>query len=488
MAIHEPGASSPAGLRGGGHGQRFARALGAWDLTLLTIGGIMGSGLFLASGLAIQSAGPAIVLLFALALITMTVEIVALGEMSAADPVPGSFLVYARRVLGPGVTFVTGWIYWFSSVLTMSSEVTAAALLTRVWFSGIPLWAWALAYSSLIVGLNLFGVRSFGSIEGAMAAVKLIAILAFVALGAALVAGPWLHHPLPGAGLGALLGSAGPLVPHGLRGLGGAFLLVLFAYAGTGIVGMAAAEMRDPARNIPRSVATTVPLVGIMYLGSAVLLITMRPWSQAPTASSPFVAALGATGLPFVAGVMNVVLLLAVLSTMNAALYANVRVLYTLAAEGQAPRGLGRLNRQGVPARATAASAILLAATVVLAMVLPHRAYAYLITATGFQAMFVWLVVLGTHLRYRPYLLARGRTVAYRLRGYPYTTIFAMLVVLAALGGILLAGHDLPAAVVGLAGIILAGLAWVVLRHRLPAVPDPAGQGPSGVRGGSSAP
>jgi AAT family amino acid transporter len=242
---------------------------------------------------------------------------------------------------------------------------------------------------------------------------------------------------------------------------------VLFAYAGTGVVGMAAAETRRPQETIPRSVAITVATVAVMYLGSAYLLTAMQPWATVPETSSPFVSALAGVALPGAETLMNLVLLFAVLSTMNAALYANVRVLYTLARERQAPAYLGRLSRNGTPATATAASALLLLGTIALALILPHKAYTYLVTATGFQAMFIWLMVLGTHLRYRPYLRQRGKALPFRLWGFPYTTIATMGIVMAALAAALIGGVDVVGSIVGLAGILLATLAWFVARGRL---------------------
>ena len=447
------------------HG-RFARALRTPGLTLLTIGGIMGSGLFLASGMAIRDAGPAALGVFGLGFVAMYLEIRALAEMSVANPTPGSFLVYCRQVLGPGFTFVSGWIYWFSSVLTMSSEVTAAALLTRVWFPQWPVWLWALAYSILIVGVNFFGVRGFGSVEAVLAGTKALAVLAFVALGGLYLAG-MLPRTTGGGGLAALAQHGG-LWPHGLGGAAGALLLVLFAYAGTGVIGMAAAETKDPPRTIPQTVRWTALLVGVLYLGGVFTLLALVPWWQVPVTSSPFVAAVARTHLPLAAGIMNLMLLLAVLSTMNAALYANVRVLYSLADQHQAPAAFGRLSRRGVPANATWASAGLLAATIVLAYALPHKAYAYLVTATGFQAMFIWLTILLTHLYYRPYLQRhRPERLSYRIFAYPYTTLVVIAIVLAGLVGALGAGSERIGAGVGLAGIVLALVAWLVLRRRL---------------------
>jgi L-asparagine transporter-like permease len=437
---------------------RWKRDLRAPGLALLTVGGVMGSGLFLASGLAIQAAGPAVLGVFALAGLAMYLEISALGEMAAADPRPGSFLVYARQVLGPGVTFVAGWIFWISSVLTMSSEVTAAALFTRLWAPHVALWVFSVAYSALIVGLNFVSVRGFGRIEGVMAGVKALAVLAFVAVGLILIGRV---HPV------ALPGPGG-WTPNGWRGVAPSLVLVLFAYAGTGVIGMAAAESADPARTIRGAVRVSSIALPLMYLGAIWLILRLVPWSRVPTTSSPFVAAVTALGFPGAASILNVVLLFAVLSTMNAALYSNVRVLYSLAGEGEAPAALGRLNGRGLPAAATWTSAGLLAVTLLLAIFLPHKAYAYLVTATGFQAMFIWLVVLVTHLRYRRVLLRRGpERLKWRLWGYPFTTCFVIAVVLAALAGAPIAHGEEVGALIGLGGILLMVPIWYLVRGRI---------------------
>ena len=456
MAIRPPGprgAARPAAAA-------LPRALGAPTLSLLALGAMMGSGLFVASGLVIRAAGAAALGLYAVGWAAMALEIGALAEMAAANPVPGSFLVYAREVLGPGWSFVSGWVYWLSSVLTMSSEVTAAALLSRGWAPGLPLWVWSLGYSAAVIAANFASVRGFGALEGVMAALKIGAVLAFLVVGATALAGR-------GAHLAALTGGQG-LLPHGLPGAASGLLLALFAYAGTGVLGMAAAETRRPATAIPRAAGATVALAGLLYLGSVLLLLALVPWSRMPETSSPFVAALAAAGRPLWAGAMNAVLLTAVLSTMNAALYANVRALFGLAEQRQAPARLGRLDRRGIPAAATWVSAAALGATILLAYLLPQRAYADLVTATGFQAMFIWLMILVTHLRYRP-LLARTRPGAprFRLFGFPLTTLAVIAVVLAALAGSWSVPAERVGAAVGLGGIALAALVWLAARGNL---------------------
>jgi L-asparagine transporter-like permease len=293
-------------------------------------------------------------------------------------------------------------------------------------------------------------------------------VAAFVVLGAVRVLGFWPGGPAAATAWTNLTGHGGWL-PHGWVGLAPALLLVLFSYAGTGVIGMAAAETRDPPITLRQAVQGTTALAGFLYLGTVLLLLSLVPWSRLPVTSSPLVRAVAVLRLPYGAGVMNLVLLFAVLSTMNAALYANARVLYALAAAGQAPAPLGRLHRRGLPANATWASAALLTATIALAYLLPHRAYAILVTATGFQAMFIWLVVLCTHLRYRRYLERRREAggLAFRLPGYPLSTYLPIAIVLVGLGGAFLRGGETIGAAVGFAGVAAAAAAWWAVRTRL---------------------
>lgn len=428
----------------------------------------------MASGLTIRHAGPGVLLFYAIGALAMYLEITALAEMSIATPTPGSFLVFTRQVLGPGWTFVSGWIFWFSSVLTMSSEVTAAAIFTRYWWPGVPLWVWSLVYSALVIAINFVSVRGFGTIEGFMAGVKTVAVLAFIAVGILALTrliptthpinpNPWvdmLHH--------------GGWLPHGWLAASPAMLLVLFSYAGTGVIGLAAAEAKNPKVTLSRAIYQSVALIIIMYLGAVFFLLTLTPWYRQSDTISPFVLALHAVSLPYVSWIMNLVLLFAVLSTMNAALYSNVRVLYTLAHQGEAPRLLGRLNRKGLPARAIWTSAGLLGLTIVLAYVLPHKAYAYLVTATGFQAMFIWLIVLLTQLYYRRYLVRHHpEKLTFKLWGYPYTTFLVMAIVMAALLTSPLAKGELVGALVGFGGILVAWGAWLAARGKIRVPPPP---------------
>lgn len=260
----------------------------------------------------------------------------------------------------------------------------------------------------------------------------------------------------------------GGWVPNGWYHALPAMILVLFAYAGTGVIGLAAAETKRPKETLGRAIRNSTVLVTLMFLGSLAVILVLTPWNVQSDAVSPFIVALRQSTLSFLPLIMDIVLLFAVLSTMNAALYSNVRVLYGLAQQGDAPRALGRLNGKGLPSRAIWTSAALLALTILLAYVLPKRAYSYLVTATGFQAMFIWLMVLLTERLYRPYLEKHHpETLTHKLWGFPITTYVVMAVVLCSMAVSPFARGELVGALVGLGGILGALVVWLLVRHRL---------------------
>ncbi len=412
------------------HRSGSRRELGVLEVTLMTVGGIVGSGLFLASGQAIHDAGPAVAVAYVIGATAMAIELMALAEMSAADPERGSFLTYARRVLGPGATFVGGWIFWFSSVLNMAAEATAAATFARLWFTHVPVWVFAVGFSLFIIGINFLAVKGFGEVESTMSAVKVLATLGFVAVAALAIFGVIGHRGPAGTGLGVFT-RAGGFFPHGVRGVGAAMILVMFSMAGTGVLGLASPSIRRPERTMGPSILATVGTVYLIYTASALGIVGLTVWNRVPAhTKSPFISALHTLPFPWLADVMNVVILFAVLSAMNAGLFATDRVLSSLARAGDAPRRLGRVSG-GVPRTANAVTGAALALVSVLAYFLPKTAYLYLVTATGFQAIFVWILIVVTQIYYRRHILAAGRRPRFLLPLHPYLSWFEVALLVA---------------------------------------------------------
>lgn len=450
------------GRRFGDAGQKARKNLGPGRMTLITVGGIMGSGLFLASGQAIRLAGPGIVVAFAVGVTLMVLEAAALAEMSAADPVRGSFLTYARRALGDGPAFVGGWVFWFSSVLNIGAEGVAGALFTRLWFPAVPVVVFSVGYALLVVGINFLTVKGFSTVESVMSVAKVVVTAAFIVVGLLAVLGLIPHHPGPAPRLWT---AAPAFFPHGAAGVAASMVLVLFSMSGTGVLGLAAPDAKRPEATIGRTMRNTAVIIYVLYVGAALTMTGMVLWSRMPTAQSPFTVAVRLLPWPWASEVVNAVILLAVLSTMNAGLFATDRVLAALGRSHDAPAWVAR-EANGIPRRANAVTGALLVLVSGLTYFLPHTAYLYLVTATGFQALLVWILIVLTQIYYRPRLVRRRRPLRFRLGGYPWLSWLTVAALAAVMATAPLAPREPLALGIGLAVTAAFGGAYWVVRNR----------------------
>ncbi|MDA8344039.1 MAG: amino acid permease [Thermaerobacter sp.] len=439
--------------------------LGTPQLTMMTIGGIIGSGLFLASGQAIRQAGPGLILGYLIGATAMAIEVTALAEMSAADPEKGSFLVYSRRALGPGFTFVGGWVFWFSSVLNLAAEATAAGVFTHLWLPNVPTWITSTTFALLIVGINFLTVKGFGEVESGMSVIKVGAIALFIVLFGLIVFAGWpvsLGHGM------ASWSVAGGFLPNGLRGVAAAMIVVMFSMSGTGVLGLAAASVRKPERTVGLAVRYSVLMVYLLYIGSILGITSVIAWNKVPaTGESPFLAALHRLPWPIAAQIFNVVILLAVLSAMNAGLFATDRVLAGLAKAKDAPKWLEEKGDKP-PRAANAATGALLVAVTLLTYFLPKTAFLYLVTATGFQALFVWLLIVLTQIYYRRNLRKEHpERLRLKVAWYPYLSIFEVILLLAIIATAPLAPHQILPLVLGVVITALFTIVYLFIRpHR----------------------
>ncbi len=431
--------------------------LGVLDGIMLGLGSVIGAGLFVATGLAVRQAGPAVLLAFAIGGVALVGVLTGLAEMAASNPAPGGLRTYARESFGPWLGFVIGWMYWSSGVLTMSSEVTAAALIAHAWFVHAPLWALSLFFSAVITAINFMDTRGFGKVEDGLAVIKVAALAAFILTGA------YFLTRGGGAGLQAIRAEGVGLArffPTGLRGLGASMLMVMFAYAGVQVVAMAAPETKDPPRTVPRLIGGLILSVLTLYLLAFTVLLLVIPWRELVPGASPFVQALQRLGLHGVGGVFALVVLTAALSSLNSALFGVSRMLRSLAHDGEAPRAFVRETTAGVPLWSVAASGLVLALAALVAYRLPHQAYVLITSAGGFIAMFNWTVISLTHVRYRSVLLRRrSGGLVYRAWGYPYLSLLTAAIAV----GVLLTTPLVPGQLPGLlVGIVQFGLVNVV--------------------------
>ncbi|MGW5149230.1 amino acid permease [Rhodococcus koreensis] len=403
-------------------------------VVLIAFGGIIGAGLFVGSGSVIASAGPASILSYLMGGILVMLVMRMLAEMAAAEPASGSFATYARKYLGDWAGFLTGWLYWYFWVIVVAFEAVAGAATIRIWLPDVPLWTTSLAIIVALTAVNLISVKSFGEFEFWFAAIKVLAIVAFLVLGTLYVAGAWPNSN----GSIFFLASEGGFAPHGWIPVFTGVATLIFSMLGSEIVTVAASESSEPVKAISKATSTLPWRMMMFYVGSVLLLVTIMPWDLLPTDSSPFAAAIGSMGIPAAGRLMDVIVLVAVLSCLNSGLYVSSRMIYALTGTGDAPRGLATLNARGVPMRAILASTAFSYLAVVMAYFSPDTVFYFLTTSSGAVALFVYLAIAGSQIRMRRHRRQIGDTdIDLKMPLFPYLsyfTVFAIIGVIALLG------------------------------------------------------
>jgi GABA permease len=397
-------------------------------MTMIAFGGVIGAGLFVGSGVVIKAAGPAAVLSFVITGLLVVLVMRMLAEMAAALPAVGSFYEYARLAWSdrPRISalagFLTGWMYWYFWVIVVALEAVAGAGLIRFWMPNQPTWLISLVLLLLLTGTNLISVRSFGEFEFWFASIKVAAIVAFLAVAGVYVLGLW-----PGITASvANLSTHGGFAPNGpLPILTGAVAATGF-YFGAEIVTIAAAESAEPAKAVARATNSVITRALLFYVGSILLVVCLVPWNSAGI-STPYVSALNAMHIPGAAHIMNAVVLTAVLSALNSGLYASSRMLFALTGRGDAPQGLSKLSRSGVPYRAILLGTLFGYAAVIMSFVSPDTVFAFLVNSYGTVAIFVYVSIAISQLRLRT-RLEREEPARLRIRmwAYPYFTVLAI--------------------------------------------------------------
>jgi len=395
------------------------QGLRVWQLTLLALGTVIGGSFFLGTSIAINQAGPSVILAFLLGGLLVYLILTAFSEMAVANPTSGAFRVYCEDYLGPMAGFVVGWVYWTGLVLAMSSEAVAVSLFLRAWFE-IPLPLLAALVVLTVTLFNLLGSHLFINIESGLAIVKVLAVVGFVVLAFMLIMG--LVPDREAVGLGVL--PEEQIFPNGLAAFAGSMLIVIFTYAGFETIGFAASEAINPDQTIPRAINWTVISLVSLYTLSLIMLMPLLPTAVLTEEVSPWVAGLVARGLDWAGSIINLVLITATISTMLAAMFALGRMISSLASEGQAPSWLRNVNG-GVPRRGIIFSGAGMLSGILLAYLLPEEIYIFLVSSGGFAFLFTYLLIVYTHYIYRRKEgCPAGRC---RLPGYPYTSIFTML-------------------------------------------------------------
>ena len=404
------------------------RGLSKGQIVMIGLGGAIGTGLFMGSGLAIGYAGPAVIVSYALAGFVALVMVFSLSEMAVVHPTAGSFGTYAETYLNPWAGFVVRYTYWIAQVIAIGGEAVAAGLYMTFWFPQVPVWSWALGFCLILLYFNSRSVRNFGTVESWLALIKVSAIVLFIILGTASVFG----LGLPAVGFHNLTGLPGGFMPTGVRGLWMAVIVGIFSFNGIEVIAVTSGEARNPQSAIPAALRTMVARLFLFYLLALTVIVTTVPWTATGVkivAQSPFVSVFQHSGIVHAAGIMNFVVISAALSSMNTNVYLCSRMLFSLSRGRYAPERLGTLSSRGSPIAAILASGacILIAAGV---SIFTPNAYAYLLGVALFAAILVWIFILASHLSFRRH--HRAEELPVRMPLFPWMQ-YAGLAMLAAI-------------------------------------------------------
>ena len=423
MNAPQPDSDGPSALSSG---------LKPRHVTMISIAGVIGAGLFVGSAAAIKLAGPSVLISYALAGTLVVLVMRMLGEMATANPDSGSFSVYADRALGRWAGFSIGWLYWWFWVLVIPVEATAGAKILSGWIDW-PQWVFALIITALLTVTNLFSVANYGEFEFWFALVKVLAIVGFIGLGMFAILGL-----LPGSHTSGLSGFTDyGFFADGWSGVLAAMLTTMFTFMGTEIVTIAAAESNNPVEGIRKAVNSVIWRISLFYLGSIFVVIALTKWNSASLQENgSYQEALNNMGLSKLATVLAFVILTAVASCLNSALYTASRMAYSLGQRGDAPKAFASTNKHGVPQVAILASVAVGFLAVFGNYLLPEKIFTYLLSTSGAIALFVYIVIAVTQLRARAAMDKAGARPAVRMWAFPvltYRTIAFIVVTLGAM-------------------------------------------------------
>ncbi|HZT02521.1 MAG TPA: amino acid permease [Steroidobacteraceae bacterium] len=375
------------------------RGLGKAQIVMIGLGGAIGTGLFMGSGLAVGYAGPAVIVSYALAGFVALVMVFSLSEMAVVHPTAGSFGTYAETYLNPWAGFVVRYTYWISQAIAVGGEAVAAGLYMQYWFPQVPVWMWAVGFCLVLLYLNSRSVANFGTVESWLALIKVVAIVLFIILGLVRIIG--IGHPA--VGLHNLTGLPGGFLPKGIAGLWMAVTVGIFSFNGIEVIAVTSGETKNPEVAIPAALRTMVLRLFLFYVLSVAVIVTIIPWTETGVkvvAQSPFVTVFQHSGVRDAAGIMNFVVISAALSSMNTDVYLCSRMLFSLSRGGYAPQVLGTLSGRGSPVPAILVSGVFVLISAAASIFTPN-AYGALFGVALFAAIIVWMFILVSHLSFR---------------------------------------------------------------------------------------
>ncbi|MBJ9990508.1 MULTISPECIES: amino acid permease [Paenibacillus] len=397
-------------------------------ISLMAMGGVIGTGIFKGSAETIGLAGPGVIISYVFAGLLLLVVMGAMAEMATVYP-GKNMKDFVREAFGERVSFIMGWMYCFLWLSVCVIEIIAAGSFLQYWFPGVPLWLLSLASAAFIILINLMSVGSFGEFEFWLAGIKIAMIIVFIVLGACLIFGiipssntPYLHN----------YSAAGGFLPNGWTSIFSALLVVMFSYGGSELIGLTLTETENSEKVLPKVVRNFILRIILFFTLPILVICGLIPWNQLGPESSPFVQVLTATGLSGAADLMNFILVTAVLSAANSGIYGASRMLHSMAAAGEASPALARTNRRGIPVNTLLLCAVILILGSMLGMFAQDQLFRVLMAVPGFCVLLVWICISLAQIKLRKSYPVEP---SFKVWGYPYVTsaVVACLAVIAAM-------------------------------------------------------
>ncbi|MCO6561029.1 MAG: S-methylmethionine permease [Gilliamella sp.] len=416
---------------------QFKRTMKTRHLIMLSLGGVIGTGLFFNTGYIIATAGAiGAIIAYLIGALVVYLVMLCLGELAVAMPETGAFHTYASRFISPGTGYTVAWLYWLTWTVALGSSLTAAGLCMQYWFPTVSVWIWCLIFCIVIFALNIITAQFFAESEFWFSIIKVITIIIFIVAGAAAIFGfvpmkndmpaPFLHNITDNGWF-----------PNGITPIIMTMVSVNFAFSGTELIGIAAGETHNPEKSIPLAIKTTILRLILFFIGTIIVLASLLPMDQAGVITSPFVMVFENIGIPYAADIFNFVIVTAILSAANSGLYASGRMMWSLSNQGTLPKCFAKLTNKGIPMIAIAVSMLGGLLALFSSVIAPDTVFVALTAISGFAVVAVWLSICISHYFFRKQLSENQKNaLKYKAPFYPFVPILGFILCLIACIGL----------------------------------------------------
>jgi S-methylmethionine transporter len=448
-----------------GSENQFKRSMKTRHLIMLSLGGVIGTGLFFNTGYIISTAGAiGAIIAYLIGALVVYLVMLCLGELAVAMPETGAFHTYASRFISPATGYTVAWLYWLTWTVALGTSLTAAGFCMQYWFPNVPVWHWCLIFCVMIFVLNIITAQFFAESEFWFSIIKVVTILVFIIAGSAAIFGiipmknsmpaPFLHNITEHGWF-----------PNGITPIIMTMVSVNFAFSGTELIGIAAGETRYPEKTIPLAIKTTILRLIIFFVGTIFVLAALLPMEQAGVIKSPFVKVFESIGIPYSADIMNFVILTAILSAANSGLYASGRMLWSLSNQGTLPKCFSILNKNGIPITAITVSMIGGLLALLSSVIAADTVFVGLTAISGFAVVAVWLSICASHYFFRKQLPRSDiQALKYKAPLYPFVPILGFVLCLIACIGLAFDPEQRIALYCGIPFVVVCYIAYYITR------------------------